>query len=229
MSVYEAVKLPTCRHTKLDTTARNPKDAAYPAQTLKYVELTSFPEVGRISRDIPICGIIPSRPPRSRTFLNPAQRPPTADQQPRPPSPPTAGTGRPGHGSRSCPGPRRTNAPKQSRTGQHRSQPRSWSPWPVQGTSGHGRRTRTAAHTAFTAATSGSAAAWRRVRTPHPDSCRGPVALANEASGRPGRASPIARIGDCRRQVRATPPRRPCPRRARSTGARQFISVSSGR
>jgi hypothetical protein len=42
MSVYEAVKLPTCPHTKLDTTADNPKDAAYPAQTLNYVELMGF-------------------------------------------------------------------------------------------------------------------------------------------------------------------------------------------
>jgi hypothetical protein len=44
----------------------------------------SFPGVLRIGRYTPICGIITSRPQRSRTFPNPTERPPTADQQPRP-------------------------------------------------------------------------------------------------------------------------------------------------
>jgi hypothetical protein len=61
MSVYEAVTLPPCPHTKPNTTARNCKDGAYPAQTLSYVELMGFPDVLRISRDIPICGMITSR------------------------------------------------------------------------------------------------------------------------------------------------------------------------
>jgi hypothetical protein len=98
MSVYEAVTLPPCPHTKPNTTARNCKDGAYPAQTLSYVELMGFPEVLRISRDIPICGMITSRPQRSRAFLNPTQRPPTADQQPCPARPSQRGNRPTGHG-----------------------------------------------------------------------------------------------------------------------------------
>jgi hypothetical protein len=75
---------------------RQPQRRGIPSTDAELRRTHGFPDVLRISRDVPICGIITSRPQRSRTFLNPTQRPPTADQQPCPPSPPTAGTGRPG-------------------------------------------------------------------------------------------------------------------------------------
>jgi hypothetical protein len=75
---------------------RQPQRRGIPSTDAELRRTHGFPDVLRISRDVPICGIITSRPQRSRTFLNPTQRPPTADQQPCPPSPPTTGTGRPG-------------------------------------------------------------------------------------------------------------------------------------
>jgi hypothetical protein len=72
-------------------------------------------------------------------------------------------------------------------------------------------------------------AARRRVRAPHPRSCRGPLVLANEASGRRGRASPSGSACDHRRHAGARlGPRRPCPPRARTTGIWRPLTVNSG-
>jgi hypothetical protein len=49
-------------------------------------------------------------------------------------------------------------------------------------TSDHDRHATIPGHKVFTATTSGGEAGRGRVRTPHPNGCRGPVALANEAS-----------------------------------------------
>jgi hypothetical protein len=104
-----------------------------------------------------------SSPPAALNAAGPSSTRPRGHQpqtsSPAPPSPLKREPADPGTAGRSCPGPRRTNAPKQSHTGQHRSQPRSWSPWSAPGphgsenrwssagTSGHGQRVRIAGQT----------------------------------------------------------------------------------
>jgi hypothetical protein len=77
-------------------------------------------------------------------------------------------------------------------------------PWSLPGASGQGRRTRTPGHTACTAPASDGQAAEGRVSNPHPNSCRGPAALANKGSGHHGRVSPSGQAGDHRRQASST-------------------------
>jgi hypothetical protein len=62
------------------------------------------------------------------------------------------------------------------------------------------------------------------------NSCRASCgALANEASGCPGRASPCGRAGAEAPGPSHVGPRRPCPRRARSIGIWRSATVNNGR
>jgi hypothetical protein len=81
-----------------------------------------------------------------------------------------------------------------------------------------------------TAMTSNGRAPLDRVRTPHPRSCRGPPALANDASGHSGRASPSGgSLGPLPPRRSHCGPRRPCPPRARSIGNWRSLTVNNGR
>jgi hypothetical protein len=201
ISVCQAVELPTCPHTKLNPTAKNPKDAAYPAQTPNYVELTGFPEVRRISRYTPICAIIPAA-------LHAAEPSPTPDldatnRRPALPSKPSHSGNRPTGHRRPIPSRSpRTKAPKESphRTGHEPAEiVVAWSApgphgsetrWSQAGTSGHGRPLATAGSDALHRGDIGRRSSPAPGSSPHPNSCRRPAALANEAGRHRGPASP---------------------------------------
>jgi hypothetical protein len=183
----------------------------------------------------PRAAVNTARPSSTRTYRPPRQ---TSGPPSKPPRPETANRKRQTDPS---PRSRRTGAPQAPAHRRDRSQPRSWSPWsapgphPIEnpwsspGTSGHDQRTTTAGHTAFTAAASDCQAAAGRVRAPHPNGCRGPAALANEAGVTEDGPDPAAEVVPSPPGPSHVQPHRPCPGRALSIGRQRSSTDNHGR
>jgi hypothetical protein len=165
MNALQRHNVPPCLHAKLDTTARKPERAAYPAQMLKLHRTHEFPEIVCIGRCTPICGMATNR----LSTAGPSSSGPRGRQgrpAARPPSPARAGIGLPFPVGRSGPWRRRTRARRGIVALVRAGSDGSRNHWSLAGTSGHARHATVAGHTACTVPTSAVESMRKRLRIP---------------------------------------------------------------